>query len=81
MLEHFLQFPQGGMNRLPEKTGGLLNSDHEQVYLFYFVDSLEKTTKYNLGGNSGSNCGTCARSGHRARRGYENTEIFGLYNL
>ena len=29
----------------------LLNSDHEQVYLFYFVSSLEKTTKYNLGGN------------------------------
>ena len=23
----------------------------EQVYLFYFVDSLEKSTKYNLDGN------------------------------
>ena len=23
----------------------------EQVYLFYFVDSFEKATKYNLGGN------------------------------
>ena len=34
-----------------KKPGGLLNFDHEQVYLFYFVGSLEKTTKYNLGGN------------------------------
>ena len=59
MLAHFLQFPQGGINMCykefwidsPKKAGRLLNSDHEQVYLFYFVGSLEKTTKYNLGGN------------------------------
>ena len=24
---------------------------NEQVYLFHFVDSFEKSTKYNLGGN------------------------------
>ena len=59
MLGHFLQFPQGGMNMCyknfrtdtQKKVGRLLSSDHEQVYLFYFVGSLEKTTKYNLGGN------------------------------
>ena len=34
-----------------KKPGRLLNSNHEQVYLFYFAGSLEKTTKYNLGGN------------------------------
>ena len=34
-----------------KKAGGLLNSDHEQVYMFYFVGSIEKDTKYNLGGN------------------------------
>ena len=40
------------IKRKPKKNvGGLLNSDHEQVYLFYFVGLLEKTTKYNLGGN------------------------------
>ena len=35
-----------------KKVDGLLNFDHEQMYLFYFVGSLEKTTKYNLGGNT-----------------------------
>ena len=34
-----------------KKAGGLLNFDHEQVYLFYIIRSLEKTTKYNLGGS------------------------------
>ena len=42
MLGHFLQSPQGGMNMYlqkfwiesQEKAGGLLNFDHEQVYLF-----------------------------------------------
>ena len=34
-----------------KRTGGLLNSDIEEVYLFYFTGSLEKTTKYNSGGN------------------------------
>ena len=59
MLGHFLQFPQEGMNMCykkfrtdsQKKVDGLLNSNHEQVYLFYFTGSLEKTTKYNLGGN------------------------------
>ena len=63
MLGHFLQFPQGGMNTCyknfrtdsQKKADKLLNSDHEQVYLFYFVGSLEKTAKYNLGGNKSQN--------------------------
>ena len=59
MLGHFLQFPQGGMNThnkkkiqtdSHKKVGGLLNSDHEQVYLFYFASSLEKYTKCRIGG-------------------------------
>ena len=42
MLGQFLHFPQGGMNMYftkkiqtesQEKASGLLNSDHEQVYL------------------------------------------------
>ena len=42
MLGHFLQLPQGGMNMcykkfqtdFQKKAGGLLNSNHQQVYLF-----------------------------------------------
>jgi len=41
-------------NRLPEKIlADFWTLKNEQVYLFHFVGSLEKSTKYNLGGNNG----------------------------
>ena len=59
MLGHFLQFPQGGMNmcykkieQTPRKSlADFWTPKNEQVYLFYFINSFEKSTKYNLGGS------------------------------
>ena len=60
MLEHFYIFPQGGMNmcykkkseQIPRKSVvDFRTPKNKQVYFFHFAGSLEKTTKYNLGGN------------------------------
>ena len=63
------------------KIEGLLKS--KQVILVRFTRlTWQKTTKYNLGGNIlAPTAGSVLDLVFKARRGYENTIISGLYTL